>query len=107
MRLELVAVIHDADQGKSCDMCYCHVNRIPRKPQGRAFWSEQGIAEWANPKPSPGGKAASRKLTDAQVRAIRAQAQAGAMQKDIVARWGLSKGQVSKVVNHVTYAWIV
>ena len=45
MRLELVRVVRESKYGRCCDMCYCHVNKIRRKPQGRFFWSEKGWAE--------------------------------------------------------------
>ena len=47
LRLELVRIVHDSDDGRCCDMCYHHVNGIRRSPQGTLFWSEKGLSEQA------------------------------------------------------------
>lgn len=45
MRLELVRTVHETEDGRCDDMCFHHVKRLRRQPQGRYFWSDQELAE--------------------------------------------------------------
>lgn len=47
LRLDLVRTIHETDNGRCCDMCYHHVNKLRREPQGQAFWSDVELAGMA------------------------------------------------------------
>lgn len=96
MRLELLRVVHNTDEGRCCGMCYCHVNKIKRTVRGRLYWSDLALEEDAK---AYRGKRYSRLSEGLKKRIILDYAQGNGTQRELAKRYGISKTAVASAIN--------